>query len=304
MNGNFRANGLKNPVAHPAELIRAVVRVGNYQVCDFEPDIAFMFQPMQSIQDRLEFRIRDAFVEIFCEGFEIDIGRIHRVKEFRSCARADVSCRDSNRMNSQLPAFASRIDGVFSPDDWIVVRKSNAATTRFECCCSDAFRHGQFAQSLNFSRLGDVPVLTELTTQIAACGSERQDRGAGKKVIKRLLFDRVYAEPCAATVSCQFHLTINILADKAKPSIAGLQVTISGAKVAGNSSVGGLVPPFSGCLPVGISGAPCAGNLATADRGCFERICWIHVWRSRIRIWKHGRSASATPFCRDPTFVM
>ena len=226
------------------------------------------------------------------------------MKEFRSCARADVSSRDSNRMNSQLPTFASRVDGVFSPDDWIVVSKSNAATTSFECCCGDAFRHGHFAQSLNFSRFRDVPVLTELTSQIAACGSERQDRGAGEKVIEWLLFDRVDTEPCTATVSCQLHLTINILADKAEPSIAGLQVTISGAEVAGNSSVGCLVPPFSGCLPVRISVAPCAGNLATVDRGCFERICWIHTRRSRIRICKHGRSASATPFRRDLNFAM
>jgi hypothetical protein len=68
-------------------------------------------------------------------------------------------------------------------------------------------------------------------------------------VIEWLLFDRVDAEPCAATVSCQLHLTINILADKAEASITGLQTTISWAKVAGDSSVRYLVPPFSNHLP-------------------------------------------------------
>jgi hypothetical protein len=57
-------------------------------------------------------------------------------------------------------------------------------------------------------------------------------------------------------------------------------------------------------LPVWISVAPCAGNLATVNQGCFERICRIHVRRSRIRICTHGRSSSATPFRRDPKFVM
>ena len=205
------------------------------------------------------------FVEIFCEGFEINIGRIHRVKEFRSCARADVSCRDSNWMNSQLPTFASRVDGVFSPDDRVVVRKSDAATTSLECCCGNAVRHGQFAESFDFPRFRDVPVLTEFTAQIAACSSKRQDRRAGEKVIEWLLFDGIDTESCAATVSCQLHLAINILADKAEASIAGLQATISGTKVAGNSSVAYLVPPFTGRLPVSICVAPCQGNLATVD---------------------------------------
>jgi hypothetical protein len=57
-------------------------------------------------------------------------------------------------------------------------------------------------------------------------------------------------------------------------------------------------------LPVGISVAQIAGKLATVDRGCFERICWIHAQRSRIRICKHGCTASAIPFRRDPNVVM
>src|SRR3546814_9106871 len=40
--------------------------------------------------------------------------------------------------------------------------------------------------------------------EVAACGAERQHRGAGQEVVQRLLLDRVDAEPAGASVGGQY----------------------------------------------------------------------------------------------------
>ena len=48
-------------------------------------------------------------------------------------------------------------------------------------------------------------------------------RGAGKKVIERLLLDRIDAEAGAATVGGQDHLAVEVLTHEAEAAIARLQ---------------------------------------------------------------------------------
>lgn len=76
-------------------------------------------------------------------------------------------------------------------------------------------------------------------------------------MIEWLLFDGINAEASAATIGRQFHLTFDVLADKAESSITRFQATVSWAKVAGNSAVVCEVPPFSGNESAGIGFTRC-----------------------------------------------
>ena len=49
-------------------------------------------------------------------------------------------------------------------------------------------------KAVEVARLGDVPVLAELAGEIAARRAERQDGSARKKMVERLLFDRIDTE--------------------------------------------------------------------------------------------------------------
>jgi hypothetical protein len=144
---------------------------------------------------------------------------------------------------------------------------------------SDAFRHGQFAKPLDFSRFRDVPVLTELTSQIAACGSERKNGSAGEKVIEWFFLDRINAETSAATIGCQFHLAIDILANETESSITGFKPAVSGTKIAGNSAVVCEVPPFCCNVPVRIIASPFAECLTAVE---FCRCRGVHMSHQRL----------------------
>src|SRR5206468_10583777 len=113
-------------------------------------------------------------------------------------------------------------------------------------------RGGQFAESLDLARLGDVPVLAELAAEVAAGGAERQDRRAGVEVIERLLLDRVDAEAGAPAVGRQDHFAVDVLADEAKAAVARLEATLPRAKVADDPArLRVVVPPAAGQRAVG-----------------------------------------------------
>ncbi len=48
------ADVFENPVAHPFQFVGAVVFVGDQQVGDFEPDVGFVFEPDEGVEDGLE----------------------------------------------------------------------------------------------------------------------------------------------------------------------------------------------------------------------------------------------------------
>jgi hypothetical protein len=46
-------------------------------------------------------------------------------------------------------------------------------------------------QPVNFTRLRDVPVLTELAGKVAPRGAEREDRRTGQEMVQGLFLDRI-----------------------------------------------------------------------------------------------------------------
>src|SRR5690349_10541355 len=92
--------------------------------------------------------------------------------------------------------------------------------------------------------LGDIPILAELTAQVAAGRAEGEHARAGVEVVKRLLLDRVNAEVGGAPIAGQDDAAILSLADEAESALPLPQPTGGWTEVALDPLVLGLVPPL------------------------------------------------------------
>jgi len=53
MQRDIGADFFQDPVTHLLEFAVIIVRLWNDQIRDFEPDVCFLFQPLEGIEDRL-----------------------------------------------------------------------------------------------------------------------------------------------------------------------------------------------------------------------------------------------------------
>ena len=139
----------------------------------------------------------------------------------------DGHCRDA-----LIPTSLGGIDGVLCPDDRIVVGKGDAAAGVGFCGTGNRLWSGLAAEFGHLFGLADVPVLTELATEIATCGAKGQDARAGVEMIERFFLDGVDAKTGAFSIGIEHHLSVLDLANKAKASIPFLHAALPGAQVA------------------------------------------------------------------------
>ena len=133
-------------------------------------------------------------IEIVRKCFQIDIGRIHLRKKLAARCSMDITGRDSHRFDIHGMAGARRIDGVFEKDHRIVIGEGYAGATVFGGGPGDLIWFGLGAQTVKFTRFGDIPVLAEFAGQITAGSAEGEYAGTGIKMVERFLFNRIDAE--------------------------------------------------------------------------------------------------------------
>ncbi len=97
------------------------------------------------------------------------------------------------------------VERVFHENDRIVIGVGDAGAAEPLGGAGDRFRRGMRAQARHFAALRDVMVLAEGAGEIAARRPERENRRAGKKVVERLLLDRVDAESGRPAVAGELH---------------------------------------------------------------------------------------------------
>jgi hypothetical protein len=84
---------------------------------------------------------------------------------------------------------------------------------------------------------------TELASQVAAGGAEREHGAAGQEVVQRLLLDRVDAEARGAAVGREHHRVAVARAHEARAALALVQAALARAEVALDAAVVHAVPP-------------------------------------------------------------
>ena len=234
----------ENPVAHAANVVHRVVGLGDDQVSDLEPDVRLVLEPGERVEHRLQMRIGDVVIELLGEPLQIDVRRIHHLEERLPRFGGNVARGDGHGLDPDRMAGPRGVDGVFGPDYRVVVGEGDAPAAMLLRCRGDGLGRGDLAQPLDLARLRDIPVLAELTAQIAAGGAERQNACARIELIQRLLFDRVDTEPRASSIGGEHHLAAQVLPHETEAAIPRLQATGPRAEVADDPpTLGGVVPP-------------------------------------------------------------
>ena len=203
---------------------------GNDQVRDFDPGLALVDQPAERIEHRLQPPGAIVAIELVGEALQIDVGGVHRFVERRPGGLGDIAGGDRHGLDAQGMARLGRVDGVFRPDDRIVVGKGDAAAAEPRGGGGDGLGLGLFAGRLNVAAPRHGPILAELAAQVAARRAEREDRRAGIELVERFLFDRIDAEAGAAAVGGRNDRPSRFSRTKQKPRSPGLSAQCRGQR--------------------------------------------------------------------------
>ena len=137
------------------------------------------------------------------------------------------------------------IDCVFVEDHGVVVGEGDAAAAQLTGRVGDGLRGRLIRQGVELAGFGDVPVLTEATSEVAASRPKRQHRGPRIEVVQRLLLDGVDAEAAGAAVGRENHFAVQAAADEAQPTLALAKPAEARAQIALHAAVVELMPVAS-----------------------------------------------------------
>jgi len=163
---------LHHPPGHPMQFVIGVILPRDDQGGQFDPDIGFVGEVDQSLEHRLDGTTAQSFVEVVCEGFEVDVRGIHMGEELAPWLRQDLSGRDCHCGDTRRMAGCRHVGCVLEEYDGIIVGKSHAGAADGYGCPGDGLWRCGVGQAVHLAGLGDVPVLTEFTGEIAAGGPE------------------------------------------------------------------------------------------------------------------------------------
>src|SRR5581483_6362032 len=243
---HFRAQILDRPLRHFLELFLGVVLPGNEESRDLEPYLGLVLQVLERLEHRFEVRPAHLPIKIFGESFQIDVGRVHVAVELAPRFLRHVAGGHGDGFDALFAARLRDVDGVFHENDRIVIGVGHAAATETLRRMRDGLRRRAVLQRVPFARLADIPVLAELAREIAAGGPERQDGGAGEKMIERFFLDRIDAEAARAAVGGQYDTVVVVRAHETEPALARMQLAIARTDIALDAPVVELVPVFGG----------------------------------------------------------
>ena len=167
-----RAQFARHPVGEFADFGWTVVVAGNEQGGDFQPASGFVVDVGEGVEHGLQMADAELVVEAVGECLEVDIGGIHDGKKIAGGLRVDVAGGDCHVANALFAAGERGVDGVFGKDHRVVVGVGDGIGTVALGGAGDGLRAGFVHQAVHVFRLGNIPVLTELATQVAAGGAE------------------------------------------------------------------------------------------------------------------------------------
>ncbi len=240
---NVGAEMGEDPFGELASFGGIVVKGGNHEIGDFEPDGGFVFEPLESLQDGFEVGESNLAIEIFGEGFEIDVGGIDVVVNVVKSFASDVAIGDHDGFEAIGPGGFANVDDVFAPDGGFVVGEGDGVTTVLQGEFGNVLGRNVARVDLIVMGLRDVPVLAEEAAHVAAGGAQAEDSGARKEMIQGLFLNGVNLERGGCTVAKIEELSILIDADEAETGLAVANVAVSGTEIAMNAVARFGFPP-------------------------------------------------------------
>ena len=139
-------------------------------------------------------------IELFGEAFEVDVGGVHGRVAVGPGFGAHVSGSHGDGMDAERSAGFGRVDGIFGEHDRIVIGERRRIDAPVGRDLRDFLRTGFHAEPVETAGFGNIPILAESATGIAASRAKTQHTGTGVEVVERLLFHWVHGEAGAAAV--------------------------------------------------------------------------------------------------------
>ena len=241
--GNVWAEMGEDPLGEFAGFGGIVVEGGDHKIGDFEPDGSFVLEPFESLQDGREVGERDFAVEIFREGFEVDVGGVDVVVDIVKGFAGDVAICDHDGFQAVGPGGFADVDDVLTPDRGFIVGEGDGVAAIFEGESGDVFGKQVARMNLIVVGFGDVPVLAEEAAHVAASSAHAEDAGAGKEMIEWLFLDRVNLESGGSAIAEVEEFSILIDADEAETGLAVTDVAVARAKIAMHAITWFAFPP-------------------------------------------------------------
>src|SRR5215471_14480966 len=155
----------------------------------------------------------------------------------------DVAVGHHHRFQPVFSRLFADVDDVLAPDGRLVVGERERIAAVFHGQQRYIFRRNFLRAHLIGARLGNVPVLAEEATHVAACCPHAENACAGKKMIQRLLLNGINLQSRGGTVSEIIKLSVLIGADETESRLPWMNVAVTRTKIAVNAAVCFRLPP-------------------------------------------------------------
>src|SRR5206468_9305245 len=177
----------------------------------------------QCVEHRLKLRKTKPMIKRVGERFEVHICRVHVLVKFRARIIGDVTGGNGYRFDSVFATRIGDINRVLSENYRIVVSERDRATAESFRCQRDLLWRRSIGELVPLARFGDVPVLTKPAAKVASGRAEGKHARAWKKMVQRLLLNRIDAEPAAATVRGQHDSIAHALPNETESALSVVQ---------------------------------------------------------------------------------
>src|SRR5256885_5881775 len=117
----------------------------------------------------------DFAVEIFREGFQVNVGGVDVLVNIAECFASDVAVGDHDGFEAVFSGGSTNIDDVFAPDGRLVVGERQGVATILARQAGNVFGRDMLGAHLVVVGLGNVPVLAKEAAHVAAGGAHAED---------------------------------------------------------------------------------------------------------------------------------
>jgi len=233
----------EDPFGELASFDGIVVERGDDEIGELKPDMGFVFEPGEHVENGLEMGKRDFAVEVFAEGFEVDVGGVNVVVDVVEGFTGDVAVGDHDGFQAvELGGFAD-INDVFAPDGGFVVGEGDGIAAVLQGEERNLIGREVLGIDLILMGFGDVPILAEEAAHVASGGANAEDLRAGEKMAEGLFFDGIDLESGGRSVAEAVEFAILIDADETEARLAGADVAVARTQIAVEAAVGIGSPP-------------------------------------------------------------
>ena len=203
---------------------------GDQQGRQLHPNIRFVRNPADCVQDRFDIAQGEFAVEMLGKCFQVDVDssnvRIHLASGFRG----DVASGDQNGVKPRRSGLQADVDDELTDDGRIVIGESDRGATMFRGQGDDTFRGYLMASRGIQMSFGDVPVLTEFASEVTSRGTKRKHGGPGVEMRKRLLLDGIDGETGRGPIPVVEEATVFMASDEAESRLSLADTTVSGTQ--------------------------------------------------------------------------